>query len=65
MGVQSDNNHALTPKMVEMLIRHERTREILVELYEHFDDITKTDKLKLVINCAGRNVRLIPTLHYD
>jgi hypothetical protein len=65
MGVHPDDNKKLTPDMVETLMRHERTRQIICKLYKHFDDITKTDKLTLVFHCAGCTVRLIPTLHYD
>jgi hypothetical protein len=66
MGVQtSDNNNALTPDMVETLMQHERTRKICAKLYRHFEDIVDTDKLKLVIFCAGRSVRLTRTLHDD
>lgn len=65
MGVQPDNNHTLTPDMVEALLQHERIRKIVNKLYRHLDDITSTDKLKLVIDCAGSAVRLTRTLHDD
>jgi len=65
MGVQADDNKKLTPDMIETLMRHERTRKICAKLYLRFDDITSTDKVKLVFDCAGGNVRLIRTLHDD
>jgi len=65
MGVQpEDNNHALTPTMVA-LMQHERTRRILGKLQQHLDDIIGTDKVRLVIDCAGNSVKLTRTLHDD
>ena len=52
-------------QIIEKLMQHERTRKIICKVYKHFDEIVSTDKLKLVIDCAGRNVRLVRTLHDD
>jgi hypothetical protein len=64
MGVPLDDNHVLTPTMVA-LMRHERTRRILGKLQQHLDDIIGTDKVRLVIDCAGKSVKLTRTLHDD
>jgi len=65
MGVHPDDNNKLTPDMIETLMRHERTRQIICKLYRCFADITSINKIKLVIDCAGGSVRLTRTLHDD
>jgi hypothetical protein len=64
MGVQDDDNDRLTPTW-DALMRHARTRRILGKLHQHLDDIIGTDKVRLVIDCAGKNVKLTRTLHDD
>ena len=52
-------------QIFETLMQHERTKQIICKVYKHLDEIIGTDKLKLVIDCAGRHVRLVRTLHDD